>query len=52
MGSSNSVHDLLADDPAFEPVVPRSEAGADGPDVEAGVPDAEAGAPGGGVLKL
>ena len=52
MGASNSVHDLLADDPAFEPVVPRSEAGADGPDVEAGVPDAEAGAPGGGVLQL
>ena len=52
MGASNSVHDLLADDPAFEPVVPRSEAGADGPDVEAGVPDAEAGAPGSGVLEL
>ena len=52
MGASNSVHNLLADDPAFEPVVPRSEAGADGPDVEAGVPDAEAGAPGSGVLQL
>ncbi len=52
MGASNSVHDLLADDPAFAPV-PRSEAGAGGPDVEAGVPDAEAGTPSGGrVLEL
>jgi hypothetical protein len=36
MGAGSSVHDLLADDPCFEPVLPCGEARGSGLDVEAG----------------